>query len=341
MMFKQWRRHYRYLAQAETFMTNAKTFLISVIVPVYNEEEVLSEFHRRLSAVLDNISLETEIIFINDGSSDNTLTVLKSLLGADDRIAIIDLSRNYGKEIALTAGLDHARGDAAIPIDSDLQDPPELIPTLIEKWGEGYNVVYARRVSRDGETWAKKTSASAFYRVIQRLGGRVTIPADTGDYRLLDRKALDAMRQMREQHRFMKGLFAVIGFRQIAVDYQRDPRFAGVTKWNYWNLWNFSLEGITAFTIAPLKASTYLGILTALSAFLYGAYIFFKTLIFGDPVLGFPSLMVMTAFIGGIQLVVLGIIGEYLGRIFNETKCRPLYFIQETMGLHTLQSGDP
>lgn len=312
-------------------MTIVNPLLVSIIVPVYNEEEVLPEFYRRLNAVLGHLSVESEIIFINDGSSDNSLTALKSLQEADDRIAIIDLSRNYGKEIALTAGLDYAEGDAAIPIDSDLQDPPELIPTLIEKWREGYNVVYARRISRDGETWAKKTTASTFYRVIQRFGGKVTIPADTGDYRLLDRKALGAMRQMREQHRFMKGLFAVIGFKQIAVDYQRDPRFAGVTKWNYWNLWNFSLEGITAFTIAPLKASTYFGLLTALFAFLYGAYIFFKAMIFGDPVPGFPSLMVMVAFIGGIQLIVLGIIGEYLGRVFNETKFRPLYFVQETL----------
>ncbi len=316
-------------------MNDSDSLLVSVIVPAYNEQEVIREFHKRLSAVLDSLTVRSQIVFVNDGSTDDTLEILKSLQTDDARIAIVDLSRNYGKEIALTAGLDYARGDAAIPIDCDLQDPPELIPTLIEKWREGYNVVYARRVSREGETWVKKATAFGFYRVMQGLGGKVVIPADTGDFRLLDRKALDAMGQMREQHRFMKGLFAVIGFKQVAVDYQRDPRFAGTTKWNYWKLWNFSLEGITAFTIAPLKASTYFGLLTALFAFLYGLYIFTKALFFGDPVPGFPSLMVMIAFIGGIQLMVLGVIGEYLGRVFNETKRRPLYFVQDVLGLST------
>lgn len=303
--------------------------ILSIIVPAYNEEEVLPEFHRRTTAVLDEFEMDSEVIYINDGSNDNTLEILKQIQLSDTRVIILDLSRNYGKEIALTAGLDSARGDAAVPIDGDLQDPPEMIRTLIDKWQEGYNVVYARRISRDGETWIKKITASLFYSLMQKVGGKVTIPRNVGDFRLLDRKALNALKQFREEHRFMKGLFATIGFRQIAVDYKRDPRLLGKTKWNYWKLWNFSLEGITSFTILPLKISSYIGVLTALCSFIYGISIIGKTILFGDPVPGFPSLMAMVAFLGGIQLIVLGVIGEYLGRIFNETKNRPLYFVQE------------
>jgi glycosyltransferase involved in cell wall biosynthesis len=272
-----------------------------------------------------------EVVYVNDGSRDRTLEILKGLQATDLRVVIVDLSRNYGKEIALTAGLDHARGDAIVVVDADLQDPPELIPDLVAKWREGYDVVYARRIAREGETWFKKATASAFYRLMHRVGGRVVVPTNVGDFRLLDRKALDALKELREQHRFMKGLFTLIGFRQVAVDYHRDPRFAGETKWNYWKLWNFSLEGITSFTIAPLKISTYVGLLTAAFAFTFGTYVIGKALFIGDPVPGFPSLMVMIAFLGGIQLIVLGIIGEYLGRIFNETKNRPLYFVQDVL----------
>jgi glycosyltransferase involved in cell wall biosynthesis len=305
--------------------------LISIVVPVYNEVEVLPEFQHRVSKVIDALPLNGEIVYVNDGSNDDTLNILKRLQETDPRLVIIDLSRNYGKEIALTAGLDYACGDAAVPIDADLQDPPELINKFVEKWLEGYNVVYARRISRMGETWIKRFTALIFYRLIQRLGGKVNIPANVGDFRLLDRKALDALKQIREQHRFMKGLFTLIGFRQAVIDYQRDPRFAGETKWNYWKLWNFSLEGITSFTIAPLKVSTYIGISTALFAFFYGLYIFGKAILIGDPVPGYPSLMVMIAFLGGIQLIFLGIIGEYLGRIFTETKNRPLYFVNDIL----------
>ncbi len=307
--------------------TSKKT--ISIVVPAYNEEEGLREFHRRTSAVLDGMPMTGEIVYVNDGSTDSTWEVMKDIHTEDSRTVIVDLSRNYGKEVALTAGLDYAQGDLVVPIDADLQDPPELIPDLVNKWREGYNVVYARRISRDGETWVKKITARAFYRLMQGIGGKVNIPSNVGDFRLIDRKALNALKQLREQHRFMKGLFALIGFRQVALDYHRDPRFAGRTKWNYWKLWNFSLEGVTSFTIAPLKISTYVGLLTAVFAFIYGLHIFTKALLFGDPVPGFPSLMVMIALLGGIQLTVLGIIGEYLGRVFNETKNRPLYFVQD------------
>ena len=241
-------------------------FSLSVVVPAYNEQEVLREFHRRLSTVLDREAITAEVIYVNDGSNDGTLSVIESLREHDPRVAIVDLSRNYGKEIALSAGLDHALGDAVVVIDADLQDPPELIPEFIREWRNGFDVVYAKRISRDGETAVKKLTAHLFYRLVRRLT-RVHIPEDTGDFRLLSRRAVDSLSRLREQHRFMKGLFAWVGFPQKAVEYNRDSRYAGVTKWNYWRLWNFAIEGITSFTIAPLKIATYLGIIVAIYAF--------------------------------------------------------------------------
>ncbi len=301
--------------------------VISVVAPAYNEEAVLPEFHKRLSAVFDKLDWALEVVYVNDGSNDRTREVIERLRSQDPRITLVDLSRNFGKEIAMTAGFDHACGDAVVVIDSDLQDPPELIPELIRHWQAGYDVVYAQRTAREGETWLKKATASAFYRFIQRVS-RVRIPPDTGDYRLMSRRAVAALNRLREQHRFMKGLFAWIGYPQKAVPYRRDPRFAGETKWNYWKLWNFALEGITAFTIAPLKIASYLGLLIAFLAFLYAVFIIYKTLAFGEDVRGYPSLMVVILLLGGIQLASLGIIGEYLGRMFNETKGRPLYLLQ-------------
>lgn len=299
---------------------------LSVVVPAYNEEAVLPEFHRRLTAALGRTGCSWEILYVNDGSSDGTLEVIRSF--ADPRVGFLDLSRNFGKEIAMTAGLDHAGGDATVVIDADLQDPPELIPELVAKWREGYDVVFARRTARDGETLLKKLTASLFYRVIQSLS-RVRIPEDAGDFRLLSRRAVEALRQLREQHRFMKGLFAWIGYPQIAVHYRRAPRYAGHTKWNYWRLWNFAIEGITSFSIAPLKIATYLGGLTALGSFGYALFVIYKTLAHGEPVRGYPSLMVVVLFLGGMQLLCLGMIGEYLGRMFNEAKRRPLYLLKE------------
>lgn len=299
---------------------------LSVVVPVYNEKEVLPEFHRRLSNVLKDLPLDYEVVYVNDGSTDTTLSLLEEIKRGDSTVGVVDLSRNFGKEIALTAGLDHCRGDAAVVIDADLQDPPEMIPDMIMGWREGYDVVYARRISRDGETFLKKATARVFYRVIQAIS-RFEIPADTGDFRLLSRRAVDALKQLREQHRFMKGLFAWIGFPQKAVPYRRDARFAGETKWNYWRLWNFAIEGITSFTIAPLKLATYFGLMVAFGAFAYGTVIVVKTMLYGNPVPGYPSLMVVVLFLGGVQLVAVGIIGEYLGRMFDETKGRPLYLI--------------
>jgi glycosyltransferase involved in cell wall biosynthesis len=301
---------------------------ISIVVPVYNEQEVLPEFHRRTAEVLNGLPLEWEIVYVNDGSRDRTLEVLDQLRQADRHVAIVDLSRNFGKEIALTAGLDYASGDGVVVIDADLQDPPELIPELVRRWREGYDVVYAKRTQRDGETVLKKSTAHLFYRVMRKIS-RFEIPADTGDYRLLSRRAVDALKQLREQHRFMKGLFAWIGYKQIAVPYRRDPRFAGETKWNFWKLWNFAIEGITSFTIAPLKLASYLGLAVALGAFIYGMWTIVKTLLFGNPVPGYPSLLVVILFLGGVQLLALGILGEYVGRMFDEAKGRPLYLVNQ------------
>jgi glycosyltransferase involved in cell wall biosynthesis len=299
----------------------------SVVVPAFNEAEGIAEFHRRLAAVMQDLGEKWEVVYVNDGSRDATLLVLERLRCGDGRISLVNLSRNFGKEIATTAGLDHARGDAVVVIDADLQDPPEIIPTLVAAWREGYDMVYAQRRVRHGETWLKKLSASLFYRVMQSLG-EVDMPRNAGDFRLMSRRAVEALLQLREQHRFMKGLFAWIGFPSIAVPYDRAPRAAGRSKWSYWRLWNLALEGITSYTVLPLKVATYLGLAVAAFAAVYGGTIVVRTLLFGNRVPGYPSLMAVVLFLGGAQLMTLGVIGEYLGRVFNETKQRPLYFVE-------------
>jgi glycosyltransferase involved in cell wall biosynthesis len=301
---------------------------LTVVVPAYNESEGLRDFHARLAAVLDKLDLQSEVLYVDDGSRDDTYQVMCALHAADARVSTLKLSRNFGKELALTAGLDHAEADAVVVIDSDLQDPPELIPTFVQHWREGYDVVYGTRASRAGETGFKKFTASGFYRVMERLSD-TPIPRDTGDFRLLSKRALDALKRVRERQRFMKGLFTWVGFRQLSVVYHRDPRHAGETKWNYWRLWNFAIDGITSFSGAPLKAATYFGLLAAALAFLFGIWVLGKALWLGDPVRGYPSLMVVVLFLGGIQLMALGVIGEYLGRLYVESKQRPLYLIDE------------
>ena len=302
---------------------------ISVVVPCFNEQEVLPEFHRRLVGAMEALGLHWEVVYVNDGSRDTTLNVMSSLATGDARVALVNLSRNFGKEIALTAGLDHARAtEGVVAIDADLQDPPEVIPELIAAARRGYDIAYAQRSARHGEGFLKRATASAFYRVMQRLGGKVQLPADTGDFRYMSRRSLDALLKLREQHRFMKGLFAWVGFPAIAVPYERAPRAAGESKWNYWKLWNLSLEGITSFTVGPLKIATYLGLVTSFFAGLYIFQLVIRTVFFGNPTPGYPSLMAVVLFLGGVQLMTLGIIGEYLGRIFNETKGRPLYIVE-------------
>lgn len=305
--------------------TEARPARLSIVCPAYNEEDNILEFHRRTRKAMAAIGQAFEVVFVNDGSTDETLELMRDLRARHPNTTIVDLSRNFGKEIALTAGLDAAAGDAIVVIDADLQDPPELISLLIDGWREGYDVVYAQRRERHGESWLKKNSAALFYRLMARVG-KVGLPENVGDFRLLSRKAVDAVCALREHHRFMKGVFAWVGFPSKAVLYDRDPRAAGVTKWNYWRLWNLSIEAITSSTLAPLKISTYVGFATAAAAFAFGAFFVMKKLVFGDPVPGYSSLVVIMLLLGGVQLGVLGVTGEYLGRIFNETKNRPLYF---------------
>jgi glycosyltransferase involved in cell wall biosynthesis len=303
---------------------------LSVVVPVYDEEAVLGEFHRRLAAVLDALPGRAEIVYVNDGSRDGSHSLLVALRQSDPRVAVVDLSRNFGKEIAMSAGLDHAHGDAVVVIDADLQDPPELIPDMVRAWREGFDVVLMRRKSRAQESWLKRATARAFYGAIGRMG-TIDIPENVGDFRLLSRRAVEALRRFPERSRFMKGLFAWIGFPCRELEYDRDGRHAGETKWNYWRLWNFALEGITSFSVVPLKAASYVGFATALVAFAYGVYVIGKTLLFGDPVRGYPTLIVVVLFLGGLQLMALGIIGEYLARMFIEVKQRPLYLVQQSL----------
>jgi len=301
---------------------------LTVVVPAYNEAAVLPVFHARLRRVLDELLLSCDVLYVDDGSTDATWELISDLATGDARVGAIKLSRNFGKEAALTAGLDHVDADAAIVIDADLQDPPELIPALVERWREGYDVVYATRNSRQGETGLKRFTSALFYRSMEKVSD-IHVPRDTGDFRLLSRRALEALRQLRERQRFMKGLFTWIGYRQTAVHYLREPRQAGASKWNYWRLLQLAIEGFTSFSTAPLRLATWTGVLASLLAFLFGLWVLGKALLFGDPVRGYPSLMVVILFMGGVQLLALGVIGEYLGRNYAESKQRPLYFIEE------------
>lgn len=301
---------------------------VDIIVPVFNEQEVLSLFRERISDVMQSCDVQWRVIFVDDGSSDDSLKNMKAMHATDNKFGYLSLSRNFGKEYALTAGLDHASADAAVVIDVDLQDPPELIPDMIAQWHAGYDVVYATRKARHGESAAKKLTASWFYRIINSMS-KIDIPKDTGDYRLMSRRAYQAVNKLRERNRFMKGLFAWVGFKQKQLYFEREPRAAGETKWNYSKLWRFALDGITSFSYMPLRFATWIGMFVAISSFIYGAVIIAKTLILGNDVPGYPSLMVVILFLGGIQLTALGIIGEYLGRMFNESKQRPLYLVDE------------
>ena len=302
---------------------------ITVIVPVFNEQEGLLEFHNCLCETLVCLDYDCEVLYVDDGSTDSSMSVIRSLNFDSITTSWICLSRNFGKELAMTAGLDAVDADAVIVIDADLQDPPSLISEFVKFWEKGYDVVYGQRQQREGESLFKKATASGFYRLISRIS-RTDIPKDTGDFRLLSRSSIVALKTLRERNRFMKGLFAWVGFKQIAVPYTRHKRSLGTTKWNYWKLWNFALDGITAFSTAPLRMASYLGFIVAISSFAFGSYIIFQTLIHGADVPGYPSMLVIILFLGGIQLMALGVIGEYLGRLFEESKQRPLYLIQET-----------
>ena len=305
---------------------------LTIVIAAFNEQLALPVLHPRLSRVLDGLGMDCRVLYVDDGSRDGTWEVLRGIAAADPRVSLLRLARNFGKELALTAGLDQVHTDAAIVLDADGQDPPELIPAFVAKWREGFDVVYGTRSRRDGETWFKRFTAAAFYRVMRWLS-QTDIPRDTGDFRLMSARVLDALRQLRERQRFMKGLFTWVGYRQVSLPYDREARMAGDTKFNYWRLWNLALEGITSFSTVPLRLATYVGVITALVAFGCGVWIVARTVLWGDPVQGWPSLMTVVLFLGGVQLVALGIIGEYLGRLYVESKQRPLYLVSDAVGL--------
>ncbi|PZO55629.1 MAG: glycosyltransferase [Phormidesmis priestleyi] len=308
---------------------------LSIVVPLYCEASNLDLLFSRLEAVLNRLGCPYEIVCVDDGSSDDTIEGLQMHRQRNPRIKIVALSRNFGKELALTAGIDYACGAAVVPIDADLQDPPELIEALVAKWKEGYDVVYAKRRSRQGETWLKRATANSFYRVMERMS-KVPIPRDTGDFRLLDRRVVEVIKRLPERTRFMKGLFAWVGYRQTEVMYDREPRYSGETKWNYWRLWNFAIDGIASFSLAPLRIWSYIGLIFAAISFLYGSFLLLRTLFLGIDVPGYASLMVAVLFLGGIQMVSLGVLGEYLGRVYEEVKGRPLYLVRDAYGIEQL-----
>ena len=308
---------------------------ISVVVSCYNEEKALPLFYEEMERVrkkdFEGI-VEFEYIFVNDGSKDNTLKIIKELREKDSKISYVDFSRNFGKEVAMIAGLDYAKGDCVIFIDADLQDPPELIPELIKYWEEGYDDVYARRKSRKGETFFKKFTSKMYYKVLQSLT-RVEIQKDTGDFRLLDRRCVNALKQLRESERNTKSMFSWIGYNKKEVLFDRDPRVAGTTKWNYKKLIDLAIDGITSFTTSPLRISTYLSIPTFLALVVYFVYVIVKCVTQHVAIQAFQAIILLVLFFAGIQIMLFGIMGEYLGRIFNETKNRPLYFIKEYNGI--------
>lgn len=303
------------------------TFCISIIVPCYNEEDVVELFLEEVSTILKRTKQEYEIIFVNDGSKDNTLETLLSLKSTYEHIRIIHLSRNFGKESALTAGLDCAKGDVIIPIDADLQDPPELIEQFIDKWKEGYDVVLAKRIDRKADSIAKRHTANLFYKFHNKISP-TTIPDNVGDYRLISKKVLKAIQQLPENQRFMKGIFAWVGFKTTTIEYTRESRKAGETSFGAWKLWNFALDGITSFSTVPLRIWFYIGICISFLSLIYGSVIIVKTLVYGIDLPGYASIFTTVLFLGGIQLMGIGILGEYIGRLYQESKRRPIYIIE-------------
>ena len=306
---------------------------VTIIVPAYNEEESLPFLYERLEKLMnENTNYEFEILFVNDGSKDKTIDLIKEYREKDKRINYVDFARNFGKEIAMIAGLDYATGDCVIFVDADLQDPPELIPEMIKYWEEGYDDVYAQRRSRKGETWLKKFTSKMYYRVLQSLT-KVPIHNDTGAFRLLDKRCVNALRKMRETGRNSKSMFSWIGYKKKAIFYDRDPRVAGSTKWNYAKLINLAIDGITSFTTSPLRISTYIAIPTFLALLVYFIYVIVKCIRLHVAIQAFQAIILLILFFAGIQILLFGIVGEYLGRIFNESKHRPLYLVNEYNGI--------
>ena len=305
---------------------------IDIIIPAYNEEESLPFLFERLEKIMqENANYEFEILFVNDGSKDKTLELIKKQRKKDNRISYVDFSRNFGKETAMIAGLDYATGDAAIFMDADLQDPPELIPELIKYWEQGYDDVYARRRTREGETFFKKFTSKMYYRVLQKMT-KVEIQVDTGDFRLLDRRCINALKKLRESQRNTKSMFSWIGYKKKEVLYDREPRVAGKTKWNYKKLVDLAIDGITSFTTSPLRLSTFIAIPTFIVLAVYFIYVIAKCFVVHEAIQAYQAIILLILFFSGIQILLFGIVGEYLGRIFNETKNRPLYLVNEYNG---------
>lgn len=311
-----------------------KQITLSIVVPIFNERLVLPMLYRRLRAVLDPLGIAYELVLIDDGSVDGSGDYIVGLATEAGMVKAVRLSRNFGKEAALTAGLEHASGDAIIMLDADLQDPPELIPEMLLAWQAGADTVCMRRRSRAGETWLKRSSAHLFYRLLNHISD-VEIPEDTGDFRLMSRRAVDALGRLDERNRYMKGLFAWVGFPTKIIEYDRAPRAAGTTKWDFLGLLRLAFEGITSFSVAPLRLAMGVGLFTALIGILFGSWIVAKTLILGDPVQGYPSLIAVITVLGGIQLISIGLLGEYVGKIYFETKRRPVYLIREIVHAHS------
>jgi polyisoprenyl-phosphate glycosyltransferase len=312
---------------------------LSLVVPVLNEQEAIPIFIKSIAEVFDGLDLGYEIVFVDDGSTDATAEVVRDYAARDATVRLVRLSRNFGKEAALTAGLDACRGAAVIPMDVDMQDPPALIPEFVRLWREGYDVVYGQRVDRNSDTVAKKRSAGMFYRVFNSVSAQ-RIEPNVGDFRLMSREVVEATLQLRERNRFMKGIFAWVGYRAIAVPYSRPARSAGETKFNYWRLWNLALDGLTSFSTVPLRIWTYAGLFVAAAAVLYTAVILIQTLAFGREVPGYASLMIVVLLLGAVQIVSLGIMGEYLGRLYMETKQRPIYLVRETVGFDRVDMAE-
>ena len=306
---------------------------ITILVPCYNEEESLPELYNALKGLMDgNSSYLWEVLLINDGSHDKTITVIKQLREIDNRFCYVDLSRNFGKEAAMLAGFDYATGDAVVIMDADLQHPPHVIPEMIKKWEEGFDDVYGKRLSRGKESWLRRQMSLWFYNLLQKTT-RVEILQNVGDFRLLDRKCINELKKLRETERYTKGMYCWIGFKKTSVDFETQDRIAGESSWNFKGLLGLAIDGITSFTVAPLRISTIMGFLVSLVAFLYMCVVFVKTIFFGESVQGYPTLVILILFLGGVQLIFLGIIGEYLGKVFNETKNRPVYVVDEYSGI--------
>ena len=309
---------------------------ISILIPCYNEEQSLPLLYPELVKLMDSEpNYEWELMLVNDGSRDNTLMVLQQLRGQDQRVNYVDLSRNFGKEAAMLAGFDHVTGDCMVIIDADLQHPPKLIHDMIHLWEQGYDDVYAKRKTRGKESWLRKRLSLEFYKILQR-SSRFEVLKNVGDFRLLDRCCINALKSLRESERYTKGMYSWIGFKKKEIEFEQGDRVAGESSWNYRQLFSFAIDGITSFTTAPLRISTVVGFIVSMCAFLYMIYVFFKAVLFGEPVQGYPTLVILILFLGGIQLLSLGIIGEYIGRIYNETKNRPDYIVREFNGERVL-----